>query len=232
MESDNFIHKTFNVIDKQLRSASIATLDESMLRDKKGMSWFGGKFLGLSEEIWPETEHGPMLPLLQVQVLDLPYVPEPLKSIGLFTVFIDSRQPPAKSPLVNDHGWRIRTYANLEELKPLEQPEIARSLRPCPIRWELSSSEGPTWDDAQRLVDARHFFNVMHSILLYHERYKVHLGTKVGGWPGWIQKSLVDPEGFVMQIASEHKANWNFGDKGKCYLFFKRGEWLLYWDGF
>jgi len=73
-------------------------------------------------------------------------------------------------------------------------------------------------------VDDGHFFEVRHSILLFHERYKVHPGTKIGGWPGWVQKSLADLEGYVMQIAFEGKLNWMFGDDGKCYINYEHDE--------
>ena len=52
-------------------------------------------------------------------------------------------------------------------------------------------------------MEDKRFFEFMDATLCFYERYEVHRGTKVGGWPGWVQKPLTDPDGFVIQIASE-----------------------------
>jgi hypothetical protein len=230
MPSNNYTDNTFDQIDKLLRSASIANVGGPMLPNKKCMSWYGGKFVGLPEETWPETESGPMHPLLQVHTKELPFVPEAIKNIRLLTIFIDHHQLPEECPLENGSGWMIRTYDNLEKLTAMEQPEIPGSFQPTPIQWHLSSKDPPTFGDAERLIEDKSFFGVRHSILLFHERYRFHPGTKVGGWPGWVRGSLTDPGGYVLEIASEGDPAWIFGEEGKCYIFFRNGEWSLYWD--
>jgi len=143
MEADNYIDKTFNIVDQHLRCASIANIGKSALLDKKCGSWIGGNFLGLSEESWPESENGPMLPLLQIRVSELPFVPDVLKKIQVLSVFIDQQQPPKENPSVNGTAWRIRTYDYLKDLEPLVQPETSSSLKLLPIRWDLTPTEGP-----------------------------------------------------------------------------------------
>jgi hypothetical protein len=50
--------------------------------------------------------------------------------------------------------------------------------------------------------------------------YKCAIGTKVSGWPCWIQTSEISPEWqFVMQIDEYGEEFWDWGDCPTLYIF-------------
>ena len=71
------IERTFAALDQHLRKASLAQLGGFRPPDTPYTAWFGGNFIGYASDEWPTTPHGPMLPLLQVIIAELPYCPPP-----------------------------------------------------------------------------------------------------------------------------------------------------------
>ena len=122
----------------------------------------------------------------------------------------------------------LRSYPSLAKLSPLAPPDEP-SVRPFPVRWKLSETEGPQWDDAWGLFDLTEFNKLEDAIDLFYDRYQRHAHTKVGGWPNYTQSS-VGSDDYVFQIGSEEKPRWMWGDNGNGYFFFRDGKWFLYWD--
>ena len=226
---DEIIESTFAELDRHLRKASIAQVGGFRPPDDPLTSWFGGHFLALPDESWPENDHGPMLPLIQVRTDELPYKPNFLSDIAFFTVFIDCKELPVDAATNGDH-WIIRTYKTLDGLTPITPP-VESWLRPFPIKWSLTEDEGPQWDDAWGLHDLRPFNGLNDCINLFYDRYHQHSFTKIGGWPSYIQSGMYDPDRFVLQIGSEEKPRWMWGDNGNGYFYIdEKDEWILLWD--
>jgi hypothetical protein len=228
MLRDEVIAQTFAAIDHHVRCASIAVIGGFRPPAEAVTSFFGGRFVGNPGEPWPATDGKPMIPLLQIRSDELAYRPAALKEWELLNVFIGPDKLPTDLPAENGDGWLVRSYSKLENLEPLATPaEIA--VRPFPIRWQLSSSEAPIWDDAWELHDLSEFNKLEDAIELFYDRYQAQSRTKVGGWPSYTQGSP-GSDGFVFQIGSEEKPQWMWGDNGSGYFYFRNGKWFLHWD--
>jgi uncharacterized protein YwqG len=225
---DEVIAAAFSELDRHIRRASIAEIGGFRPSEIPITSYFGGRFVARSEEDWPLDNGQPMIPLLQVRTCELPYRPLALEGIALFTVFIGPRELPIDLPAENGDGWLLRSYSSLDELSALVPPADPQ-VRPFPIRWRLSETEGPLWDDAWELYDLNEFNILEEAIDLFYDRYQQHLHTKVGGWPSYTQSSIGSDD-YVFQIGSEEKPRWMWGDNGNGYFSLKEGKWFLYWD--
>ena len=229
MSNEAIVQRAFAAVDRKLRSASIAEIGGFRPPDDPLTSWFGGRFVAPAATPWPESASGPMIPLLQVRISDLPHVPAALAGMDLVQIFIDNSELPLDLPAPNGSGWTLRAFSGLEALSSQDTPAGADQLRPFPVRWYLSASEGPSWEDAFE-DDHGDFMRLPGSEDLFYDRYKNHPGTKVGGWPSWIQSPTGAAGDLVFQIASEEKPRWMAGDNGNLYIFHESGEWSLSWD--
>lgn len=228
MSRNDIIASTFSALDRHVRRAAIAEIGGFRPPDAPITSYFGGQFVAEPGEAWPLNDGQPMIPLLQVRTDELPYRPPPLAETALFNVFVGPRKLPVDLPAENGNGWLLRCYSSLEDLTLLAPPANSH-VRPFPIRWHLSETEGPVWEDAFELIGLTEFNKLDDATDLFYNRYKQHPLTKVGGWPSFLQGSL-GSEGFVFQIGSEEKPRWMWGDNGNGYFFFRQGNWLLDWD--
>ena len=170
-----------------------------------------------------------MYPLLQICVSELPHVPKQIKDLALITVYVDRHCLSMDLPAINGDGWLIRTYASLDGLQKLPSPASVVP-RAHSVTWRLAEQEGPSWKEAGSLVDRTKLKKLAGIREQFDERYHRSAGTKVGGWPEYIQAA---PEGmvdhFVFQIASESKADWAWGDASRGYFYFS-GMWMMHWD--
>ena len=95
----------------------------------------------------------------------------------------------------------------------------------------LGTHEGPPRELVANILDATGFDQLENAIHLFSQRYKRHWGTKVGGWPSYIQADPAIEQEFVFQIGTEPKAHWAWGDNGSGYFYRSlTGEWSMYWD--
>jgi hypothetical protein len=225
---DEVIAAAFAALDRHVRKASIAEIGGFRPSSEPITSYFGGRFVARAGEEWPLNGGEPMIPLLQVRTDELPYRPEALEGIALFNVFIGPRELPLDLPAANGQGWVIRTYPSLEGLSQLAPPAEPQ-IRSFPVRWHLSSTDGPQWDDAWGLYDLSEFNRLNDTVHLFYDRYDQHPHTKVGGWPAYTQSSIGSDD-YVFQIGSEEKPHWMWGDNGNGYFFFRNGQWSLSWD--
>lgn len=223
-EAKPTIEEAFARLDASRRKASIAQIGGFRPPDDPLSSWFGGHAVASSAEGVPESDGGPMFPLLQVNCSELPYVPAELVGTALFVVWLHMTEIPFDKP--HGDGWLIREYPNLEDLRPLQGFAMPDYLRTFPIRWSLSEDEGPGWEDAWGVVDLDAVNASESASDEFHERYSNHPGTKIGGYPSEIQHGIGGDAPFVFQIGSEEKSNWMWADNGIGY--FQRassGEW-------
>jgi len=197
-------------------------------------SWFGRVCLALPGEHWPESQGKPMLPLCQVNLVQLPFSPPHLDGLEFFTVFIDQEGLPTDKP--NGEGWCLRAYRSLDRLVPMSAPEEFDRPRPFPMRPRVLESDHPCWEDVPVALPPAIADR-------FHDLFENSDGTKLGGWPSLIQSEIfwgpgnqhpASPE-FVFQIDSEPKAHWNWGHGGVGY--FGRGTaagfedtWVMAWQ--
>lgn len=215
-------------IDALRRPASVAKIGGFKPLEQVPTSYFGGNFVGLSNEEWPQYRNRKMLPLMQVRTDELLYLPDELSNIALFTVFIDSELPPAEAS--NGNGWLIRKYSSLVGLRPYSNPLVS-SIKTFPIRWLQEDSDIPAWEDIWEIVREVDPKKIESLLDLYHSRYRTQAGTKVGGWPSYVQGAIDEEGKFVFQINSEPKAEWQWADNGTGYFYVdKTHNWKLYWQ--
>ena len=179
------------------------------------------------DETWPTVDGTPLSGVCQVNVAELPSVPETLGGVVLMTLFmevVDGLPDPNAT-------WEVRTYTSFDELAPIE-PVVASAVRPFPMRWHAVEADMPAWEDVSSLLD-------LADPAEYSER--PHDGLKVGGWPTLIQGGTHwEPEDrrsaapqFVWQVDSDEKTGIVWGDAGVLHL--ARGTadvdvWALSWD--
>ena len=196
-------------------------------------SWFGRVCVALPHETWPSHNGKAMLPLCQINCTELPYKLDVLSDIALISVFIAQDDLPYDRP--NEDGWALRTYAALDGLVEVGEPEPTSLIKPFPVKWEFIEEDFPCWEDVGIEVPTDVEEN-------YYDLFENRDGSKVGGWPSLIQSEIywapwnkhpANPE-YVFQIDSEEKAHWAWGDAGVGY--FGRGtgrasdQWTLAWQ--
>ena len=71
--------------------------------------------------------------------------PERLKGLTFITVFTDAENLPVDTP--NGDGWEIRTYESIEELIPIDKPNIASHIKPFPMKAVEIDADYPCWED-------------------------------------------------------------------------------------
>jgi uncharacterized protein YwqG len=196
-------------------------------------SWFGRVRVERADEAWPQFEGRPMAALCQMNIAELPYVPERLKGIALVTVFIDPEELPSDSS--NGEGWELRAYASLDGLVEVATPSSGQVIKAFPVRWELIEEDYPCWEDLA--------FDVPRDVgdNYYDVFDNVHC-SKVGGWPSLIQSEVswgaksraMGHVEYMFQIDSEEKAQWTWGDTGTGYFGCGtrdgRPEWVMTWQ--
>jgi hypothetical protein len=219
------------------RPASLAQVGGFRPPEHPRASWFGTVRLALPGELWPTTDGEPMLALAQINLGELPCpAPAILSDVAFLTLFVGARRLPIDEP--NGTGWALRTYASLDELVPVADPtpEPAR-LRPFPIRWH-EALDLPCRDDLP--LDYLDAGGARPEPQPGSELTSP--GTKVGGWPYYIQSSVEWRTGrgpvadghYVLQVGTEEKAGWSWGHAGIGYIARQPGQgaerWHLTWQ--
>ena len=231
-----------------VKQASGLVPDESGKPGAEWRSWLGRVCLYREGEGLPTDENGDeMLPLAQICVEELPYVPEALQGIRYLTLFVerDGRLFDEDFPAENGTGWLIREYTAEDELvvkelvvdlndddclwgwcKPTplksfhieeEYPEDIPDKIFCEIIDLKEAGELPDLDEWLPEPD----FEVCHI---------------VGGYPISIQGEPEFKPGyeFVVQITSNASDDLNIVDNGNLYLAKNRqdGSWQVNYDCF
>lgn len=206
-----------------------------------------GRFYSKLGESWPTNDHGLMIPLIQIVLAQVPTVPKCLQEFSLLAMFLDRRNLPDDGEAVNGEGWLLRAYQPGDVLVPLdappelwagEYPKDRRHFafnkqfppRVTRLSWRQSDADYPGWEDYGSLLPHYNWeFDELHP--RYTQIANNEYGTKVGGWPTYIQGGCFRSEGeFAFQVASQEKPRALFGDNGNIYVFRMPEGWRLSWD--
>ena len=110
-------------------------------------------------------------------------------------------------------------------------------IKPFPLKSRLIEEDYPIFDGGDIPEDIMEELEEMEDseeITDYYDYTECHSEHKIGGYPCYIQSGINWGEGyeFVLQIASDEKANLNIIDSGNIYLAKSRltGDWKLYCD--
>jgi len=218
------VSEVFSQLDNLRRKASIAEIGEFPPPVDTLSSWFGGQAVMQHDEAVPQYKGKPMFPILQIKISELPYVPKELNGTALLVVWLNQDEVPFDQP--NGEGWLIREYTNLEKLRLVPDLTKPSNLKTLPIKWSISETEGPGWEEAWGLVDLHSVNASEEAADEFFTKYTSHHGTKVGGYPTQIQHELIGNASYVFQIGSEKKANWMWVDNGIAYfLKNESGDW-------
>ena len=200
-------------------------------------SWLGRVYLGRPGETLPLDAQGqPMWPLLQLVLAGLPAVPAALATTQALTVFISQKLPVDTKPAPNGQHWLLREYPLGEELALLDLPCPTSPLKPFPLRAGPVVVDYPVWDGggADHLVEEVMALQRAGVISSYYDLVQNHYGHKLGGWPTFCQPGIEFSPGFefVLQIASDAKAQLNIVDSGTIFLAknVATGAWEFYCD--
>ena len=83
-------------------------------------SWFGNVKVAKVGESWPIYEGVPMVPICQLNIKELPYIPKTLKNISFLTYFF--RADGFQHGNLNGQGWVLHAYSDSDQLIPIEAP--------------------------------------------------------------------------------------------------------------
>jgi hypothetical protein len=197
-------------------------------------SWFGRINLHLPDENWPFYYGEPMIPLCQLNLTEVPYLPALLSDVALITIFISSFEfLPVDEP--NGKGWELRAYSSYEGLVEIKDAPIYETIKPFPIVWDFIEADYPS---QYSLPSSLQFGDLDFD----DERFPNHYQSKLGGWPSLIQGPIFwapknrhpsNPE-YVFQINSEREVGWMWGDLGIGYFgrWSRDGtdDWALSWQ--
>ena len=188
-------------------------------------------------ETWPAQDGAPMHALLQLNVGELPVVPDALAGVALLTLFLGPAELPIDAP--NGEHWCLRTYPTLDNLVPLDAPERAAdskapsgapsTYQPFPVRWS-EIEDWPARDDIPHdLLDG--WDDVGDD-----DAPEVARGLKAGGWPATVQHEVgwggADDVEFVLQVDTDAKTGFEVGWGGALYVGHRRGTgaWVVDWQ--
>lgn len=204
-------------------------------------SWIAKVTAYTEDEVLPLDDKGrEMIPLLQLYLPNLPYVPKALKGIVLLTVFMSYEYPEQLEPM--GAKWLIREYRSLDEVVQKELIHKDSALKAFPLKPRLEPIDYPIWDGGGLTLEQEDRIcemedeGVMDS---YYDEFDAHCyDTKLGGYPSYCQSGIgVDEEygegyEFVFQISTNEKANLNVVDNGS-FMFARNtetGDWSIYYD--
>jgi hypothetical protein len=201
-------------------------------------SWIGRVYLYKPNEFIPLQSNGErMIPLFQLCLENLEFVPDILKDTRVITVFISDEIPVELEPTHNGNKWVLREYSYQDNLIINNLSNPKSFLKSFPLSARTVEDDSPMWDtydisdeicdEVLRLEDE----GVIDSYYDIVENYYEH---KIGGYASFCQPGIKFEEGFefVLQISSDEKANLNVVDNGSMY-FAKNvltSEWLFYCD--
>lgn len=181
-------------------------------------------------EAWPLDLAGePMEFIAQLNLIDVPYLPELLQDVQLLTFFVGTNFIETGCA---EGTWALRTYATLDGLERREPPPRPQAKHDWvaegfEARWEPLSTDFPNYDDLdlEPLNTDDEEDSFPHGL---NQRR-----TKLGGYPSSVQHSVeflrfIEQDGvwhmnpaeptYVFQISSEGKAGLNWVDDGVVYV--------------
>ncbi len=196
---------------------------------------FGLAPLALPGEDWPAFDSKPLVFVCQMNLTTAPAVPPLLSGLALLTFFVV--EDFGRLSKENGGDWRLRAYPSLDGLVRLPPPAGAsRSKKKgFECRW-LEVEDHPNYDDPEIAAPpgSRRPRTPLENVAR----------TKIGGYastiqsePWWGHAAHPSEPKFCLQINSEVKAGFVWGDGGTIYI--ARGtapdsldRWFLDWQCF
>ncbi len=189
-------------------------------------------------ETWPTGDNGPLHPLLQVCVDELPRVPEALADVAYLTIFGQLEATPRRDQQSGNyaiwHPWdsysEIRWVARGAPTERLSRPDLSQvPIGRGFVQW-VERDDVPSFDDVCDAVELEAWPYDMDGARVE--------GTKVGGWPCLIQGPACQiddigrpqPFDFVMQFGSSDNLNLMIGDAGRVYVTRGMADRRDHWD--
>jgi hypothetical protein len=226
------VNRLFEAVDHLVRKPSVAQIG-GFRPEEDRKSWFGGHFLPEPGDTWPVLDGAKAVPVIQICVTELPVVPAILEGKEILQIFLSQAELPIDLPAENGDRFLVRELP----VEGVEQAPDAPSFdypRPFQIKWLEGKPEGPVWEEVCYYVD----FDLITEHVerddpfsRYNDRYFGHSGTKVGGWPTYIEGLAQAPENYVIQVSSEPKPRFGIGDSGNMYFYLSSaGDWSMSWD--
>lgn len=199
-------------------------------------SWIGRVYLYKEDEEIPTDNNGKlMIPLFQVCLESLPYVPASLQDTKVLTIFASADIP--MDLVANGDNWLIREYKMNDVLVVKDLVNKASFVKPFPLKSQLIEEDYPVWDGGGIPAEIESELLEMEKsgeITDYFDYVEINEGHKIGGYPNFIQSGIDFGEGyeFLLQIASDEKANLEIVDSGNMYFAknSQTGDWKLYCD--
>ena len=223
------------------RSASQLEVGGFRPSERPEASSFGRVTLARPGEAWPIWQDRPLLPLCQLNISEAPFAPENIRDLSLIAVFVAKDfydVDTLDTRLANDgsdHPWCIRAYARLDGLVTLTIPEFDSPIRPFEARWRDIERDYPTHDllpvDPPPEIE-EDYYDI--------EGIRTLEGTKLGGWPlciqsepWWDHHASGREFEYALQVDSEEKAHWMWGDRGAAYFARSKADpnrWAFDWQ--
>lgn len=199
-------------------------------------SWIGRVYLyDENEEIPFDNRGNMMLPLFQLCFNNFPFVPEILKETKIITVFISKDLPLDLTP--NGNNWVLREYKSTDRIIFKDFKNESSHIKPFPLSYKLIQEDYPVWEDLEISNDISDKIIELEDervIDSYYDMIENNYCHKLGGYATYRQSGINYGEDFefVLQIASDKKANLNIVDSGNFYFAKNRktGEWVYYCD--
>lgn len=187
-------------------------------------------------EPWPTWEGRPMNSLLQVNLAEVPVVPEALQGYAWLGVYLDAVGLGLLAGGEGE-GWALKLYRTLEGLEPRAAPPYPEKQVPWraqAITWErhrdlpdalteLGCNPPPPWQDLFDVVPITAYMHRPRGQGRWNARR-----TKLGGYPSahqWESGPSL-PENFVFQILAELHV-FDLCDCSTTHVGIVDGRWVL-----
>lgn len=187
-------------------------------------SMLAGVTHGLPREDWPCRNGDPLVPVVQLNLSDVPYRPPLMRDVAFLTLFV---HPDLWSDAdAADNDWCLRTYRSTRELVALKLPEsqnASTNLEPVLVE------DYPCFEELNKAQDE----SFSKRLSKAHPTWS---GIKIGGWPlenGLFSDHAAQPN-YLIQVDSPHQTH---SIRGRIYIGRgtapgKKNEWVLQWQCF
>lgn len=190
------------------------------------LSSFGAVSHQLASEAWPEREGTSLIPLLQLNLHEVPFLPRVLQGVALLTVFVHPL--PTRQQGRSGTSRVVRVYSSLDNLVEIAPPPLRGARNRRLLDLPRLVEDYPHTDDLDEQLSRE-------TRLEFERLYPTRVGVKIGGWPKlsgakirWSleQSHPAEPE-YALQVDGfmEHDARIYIG-RGTAAGF--KNEWFVF----